>query len=60
MPNVYLLPTPDRPPFGPGFAPAVTAADRERDRAVAALGAELWATGLPALNAARRTWGSRR
>lgn len=56
-PNVSLSPLPGHPPFGPGFLPATSAADHERDRAVAGAVEELWNGFLPQLNAARAALG---
>jgi UDP:flavonoid glycosyltransferase YjiC (YdhE family) len=55
--TINPLPTPGRPPFGPGFAPARTSLGRVRDRVVAGLGRRSWDRGLPTLNEARATLG---
>ncbi|MFG1301576.1 glycosyltransferase [Xanthobacter sp. V3C-3] len=55
--NVSISPLPGHPPFGPGFLPAETAADHERDRSVAAWAEEMWNGFLPGLNAARQALG---
>jgi UDP:flavonoid glycosyltransferase YjiC (YdhE family) len=57
MPNIYLRPAPGLPQFGTGWSPARGPAGRARDAVVAAAVRRLWATGLPALNAARTAWG---
>lgn len=57
MPNLYFLPAPGRPPFGPGFPPAGTDEERMRDDEVARMSAAMWAEGLPPVNAARARRG---
>lgn len=52
-PTINIVPAPGVPPFGQGLMPAVTEADRERDRVAAELGMQAWDVALPALNAAR-------
>jgi MGT family glycosyltransferase len=56
-PTVNLVPSPGVPPFGQGFLPAVTDADRERDRIAAEGGIQAWDGALPALNRARAEQG---
>lgn len=55
--NVSICPLPGHPPFGPGFLPAASAADHERDRSMAAWAEEMWNGFLPNLNAARQALG---
>ena len=55
--NVSLWPLPGHPPFGPGFQPAQSAADRARDAEVSAMAEQLWDGFLPGLNAARAHFG---
>jgi MGT family glycosyltransferase len=57
MPNIYLRPAPGLPQFGTGWLPARGPAGRARDAVVAAAVRRLWATGLPAVNAARTANG---
>ena len=63
MPSVILnttintVPAEDVPPFRPGFLPAVTDEERERDREVAAEALRVWDGALPALNVARKSQG---
>jgi MGT family glycosyltransferase len=57
MPNIYFRPTPGLPQFGTGWSPARGPIGRVRDALVAAAVRRLWATGLPALNAARTGHG---
>lgn len=52
--NIPIIPLPGVPPFGPGFAPARDAAERELHANVAAELERLLDEGLPPLNAARR------
>ncbi len=56
-PTINIVPAPGVPPFGQGLLPAVTEADRERERAAAELGMQAWDVALPALNAARTEHG---
>ncbi len=56
-PTINVVPAPGVPPFGPGFLPAVTDEDRERDRLAGELGMQAWDAALPALNAARAEQG---
>lgn len=56
-PTINTVPAEGVPPFGPGFLPATTEAERQRDREAAALGARAWNEALPALNAARAQHG---
>lgn len=55
--NISLWPLPGHPPFGPGFQPARSAADRTRDAEVSAMVEQLWDGFLPDLNAARAHFG---
>lgn len=56
--NVWSFPDPlDQPPFGTGFPPAETDADRARDAMVRAVTRQLFDAGRPALNAARAAIG---
>ncbi|WP_375785168.1 nucleotide disphospho-sugar-binding domain-containing protein [Bradyrhizobium sp. Pha-3] len=55
--NISLWPVPGHPPFGPGFQPARSAADRARDAEVSAMAEQLWDGFLPRLNAARAHFG---
>lgn len=55
--NISLWPLPGHPPFGPGFQPARSAADRARDAEVSATAEQLWDGFLPRLNAARAHFG---
>ena len=57
VPNCYLLPTPGRPTPGAGFLPAKGLPGRLRDSVGSAVIKRLFATGLPALNAARSQLG---
>ncbi len=56
-PTINVVPAPGVPPFGRGFLPAETEADRERDRVGAEIGMQAWDAALPALNAARAEQG---
>ena len=56
-PTINLVPAEGVPPFGPGFPPAVTAEDRQRDRFAAARTLELWDVALPSINRARGEHG---
>jgi len=58
-PTINVVPSPGVPPFGPGFLPATTEAERERDRVAAELGLAGWDAALPALNRARDEHGLR-
>jgi MGT family glycosyltransferase len=53
MPNIYLRPTKGLPLFGTGWSPGRGPLGRARDALTAAAMKRLWASGLPALNAAR-------
>ncbi|MGG6897744.1 nucleotide disphospho-sugar-binding domain-containing protein [Rhizobium sp. BR 315] len=55
--NISLWPLPGHPPFGPGFQPARSAADRAHDAEVSAMAEQLWDGFLPSLNAARAHFG---
>ena len=57
MASIYLRPTPGLPQVGTGWSPARRPIGRFRDALVARLLRRLWATGLPALNAARAAHG---
>ncbi|QEN85836.1 glycosyltransferase [Labrys sp. KNU-23] len=56
--NISLWPLPGHPPFGPGFQPARSAADRTRDAEVSAMVEQIWDGFLPGLNAARAYFGA--
>ena len=56
-PTINIVPTEGVPPFGPGFLPAKTDEERERDRVVGEQAVQLWDVALPALNAARAEQG---
>jgi MGT family glycosyltransferase len=56
-PTINIVPAKGVPPFGPGFMPATTDEERERDRAVTADAVQAWDEALPALNAARAEHG---
>jgi hypothetical protein len=53
MPNIYLRPTKGLPQFGTGWSPGRGPLGRARDALTAAAMKRLWASGLPAVNAAR-------
>ncbi|MBS0340757.1 MAG: glycosyltransferase family 1 protein [Proteobacteria bacterium] len=55
--NISIWPLPGHPPFGPGFLPARSAADRARDAEASALAEQAWDSFLPRLNAARAHFG---
>lgn len=55
--NISLSPLPGHPPFGPGFQPARSDAERGRDADVSAMVAQLWNSFLPTLNTARAHFG---
>ncbi len=57
MPNIWMIPVPGGPAVGPGFAPARSALGRTRDAVVRAFATRMFDGGLPALNAARATYG---
>ena len=57
VPNIWPIPVPGVPPFGPGFAPPRTWLGRARDALVLRLVLAIFAGGLPSLNATRRTLG---
>ncbi|SQD99775.1 Glycosyl transferase, UDP-glucuronosyltransferase [Parafrankia sp. Ea1.12] len=58
MPNIYPLPAPGLPPFGPGLRPARGPAGRLRDRLVGAMSQRMWdGAALPGLNALRAAYG---
>ncbi|MGH2957811.1 MAG: glycosyltransferase [Solirubrobacterales bacterium] len=56
-PTINVIPAPGVPPFGQGLMPAVSDADRERDRIAGELGMAAWDEALPALNTARTEQG---
>ncbi|MBN9536102.1 MAG: glycosyltransferase [Alphaproteobacteria bacterium] len=56
--NISLWPLPGHPPFGPGFQPARSAADRARDAEASAMAEQAWDGFLPGLNAARAHFGA--
>lgn len=56
-PTINVIPSPGVPPFGQGFLPAVTDADRERDRIAGEGVMQAWDEALPALNRAREEQG---
>lgn len=56
--NISLWPLPGHPPFGPGFQPARSAADRARDIEVSVMTEQAWDSFLPRLNAARAHFGA--
>jgi MGT family glycosyltransferase len=53
MANIYPLPVPGRPPFGPGFAPARGKEERELHAAITQESVEMWNAHLAPVNAAR-------
>ena len=55
--NISLWPLPGHPPFGPGFQPARSVADRTRDAEVSATAERQWDGFLPCLNATRAHFG---
>jgi MGT family glycosyltransferase len=57
VPNIWPIPLPGIPSFGPGFALAKTSLGRFRDAVVTRLVTRLFERGLPALNAARKDLG---
>lgn len=59
MPNIWTVPTPGVPAFGPGFAPAHGIVGRTRDRVVNRLVDRVFARALPAFNAVRAAHGLR-
>ena len=54
---VSMFPLPGVPPFGPGLMPPKTDAERDLHAQIARSVSDLYDTGLPTLNAARRTLG---
>lgn len=56
-PNIWVLPTPGIPPFGPGWAPARTPLGRARDALFQAISRRMFARATPYLNAVRRDYG---
>lgn len=57
MANVYVLPAPGLPAFGTGWEPPAGPLSRLRSRAITALVARQWNTGLDRVNALRKTYG---
>lgn len=55
--NISLWSLPGHPPFGPGFQPARSVADRARDAKASAAAEQLWDGFLPSLNATRAHFG---
>ncbi|MFC6287757.1 glycosyltransferase [Nocardioides sp. GCM10027113] len=55
--TINMAPTPGVPPFGPGFLPATTDAERELHAQVAEQNLAAWNVALPVLNAAREEHG---
>jgi MGT family glycosyltransferase len=56
-PNIWILPTPGIPPFGPGWAPARSPLGRARDMLLRAISRRAFARATPYLNAVRRRYG---
>jgi UDP:flavonoid glycosyltransferase YjiC (YdhE family) len=54
VPNVWPLPVPGAPPFGPGFLPARTILGRTRDAIFRRLVVSVFDAALPRLNESRR------
>ncbi len=57
IPNIWIIPTPGTTPMGPGFPYPKTALGRGRDTAMRAVINRLFRAGLPAINAARSSYG---
>jgi MGT family glycosyltransferase len=57
VPNIWPLPVPGAPPFGPGFLPARTVVGRTRDALFRTLVTSIFDRALPSLNATRRQLG---
>ena len=57
MPNIWIVPTPGIPPFGPGLMPAKGWPGRLRDAVLLRMTNRLFAKALPAINAARASLG---
>lgn len=57
VPNIWPIPTPGAPAFGPGLPPARTVFGRMRDAAMRALSTRMFNQALPSLNATRRQFG---
>jgi len=57
VPNIWPLPTPGAPPFGPGFLPARSMLGRWRDAIVRRLVTSTFEKALPRLNEVRRGLG---
>ena len=55
--NIYPLPAPGLPPFGPGFAPARNDEERTMHAAIGQEVGALWGAHLEPLNAARAEFG---
>lgn len=56
-PTINIVPVEGVPPFGPGFLPATTEDERQRDRVVLEQAVGAWDEALPALNEARAQQG---
>lgn len=56
-PTINIVPVEGVPPFGPGFLPATTEDERQRDRDVLEQAMRTWDEALPALNGARAEQG---
>ncbi len=56
-PTINIVPVEGVPPFGPGFLPATTEEERQRDRVVLEQAMAAWDEALPALNRARAEQG---
>jgi MGT family glycosyltransferase len=56
-PQIWMMPTPGIPPLGPGFAPARGPIGWMRDAALRTITTRLFNKALPALNAARASYG---
>jgi MGT family glycosyltransferase len=57
MPNIWIIPTPGIPPFGPGLMPAKGWPGRMRDAILMRMTNRLFGKALPAINAARASLG---
>lgn len=57
MPNIWMLPTPGAPSFGPGLAPANGPVGRARDAIMRRVTRRMFDTGRSTLNAARHELG---
>jgi MGT family glycosyltransferase len=56
-PNIWMLPTPGIPPFGPGFAPARGPLGRARDWLLRAVSHRAFGSAMPFVNAVRVNHG---